>query len=735
MDVQRFARGLRRRLLSLCNALNTCRYVPEPARGITIPKGKGESRLLMLPSIKDRVVQGCVVDMLQPYWEAQFLDCSYAYRVGKGHHKALGRVEHLLHGGKVWVAKADIDDFFDSMHHSILLEQLRRSGTHPVVLHLVELWIKMGYVGRHGLEIQYSGIPQGALISPLLANIYLHPFDVALRLRGYEHVRYADDYVILCASQREAEEAYHYAARFLQAELKLRLNPEPTPIVHLHDGFVFLGMHFQGQTRRIAAEKMEKAKQKLMEIAQQMCQRPAQEMVEALNTTVRAWQYYYQRCTDQECFRQLDEALEEAVSWWAKAQRAPLSRTDRAALLRLERLAERTPRLRMEANRQLLADVTVLLPPRTASVPSHASKATPAATTTALEGRRRHYDRTVASSSALLVADSGTSLGVEGQFVRTRRDGSVLRKCHLKQLKHIVLMAERVSVSTDLLVRCAEHGIGLEVVDFTGRTVVRLASPVYGEPRIWEAQLAATQGQHGRELAVLFVRGKIENQLRLLKYLDKYWRRANPVLHRLFAEEVAKIADILRSLPRAHCTGLLESSLQQTLMGYEGQAAVSYWKLLAAYLPAALGFEGRAHQGATDPINQMLNYGYGILYGRVHGAVSAAGLNPHWGFLHTWQPKQPALVYDFAELFRPHAVDRVVLSLVARGTVPRLEGGRLAEETRRTLVTRVLERLACPIRYRGRRLPLEEVMRAQAEEVVAYLLGERRSFRPWLAPW
>lgn len=733
MDLTRFSRGLRGRLIALCNALNTCRYVPEPSRGVPIPKADGQTRLLMLPSIRDRIAQACAVELLLPYWEQQFLDCSYAYRPGKGHHKALGRVEHSLRSGKVWVARADIDNFFDSIRHDILQAQLKQAGTHPALLHVVELWLRMGYVGPHGLELQQYGIPQGALISPLLANIYLHPFDIALRLRGYEHVRYADDYVILCNSQAEAEAAHRYAAQFLRSELKLELNPEQRPCVQLRDGFVFLGIEFRGSLRRIAAEKLEKARERLMEMAQKMAHRPAEEFIQSLNATVRAWQYYYQRCNDRQCFEELDQALQDAATMWARAQKAPLSREEKAAFLRLERLAQSSPRLRLEANRQLLADIGAVLPTKGSTSARH--RPLPVHPSAAAEGRRRHYDRVVADSSTLLVAERGSAVGIDGQFVRVRCDGSVVRKCHLKKLRHILLMAERISLSTDLLMRCAELGIALETLDFSGRTVARLTSPLYGEPHVWEAQLLARQSAKGKVLAIAFVRGKIENQLRLLKYLDKYWRRADRPLHRLFLQEQQKIAQVLRALPPAEKLPMAQADLTQHLMGYEGQAAASYWKVLVCAVPAPLGFHGRMHQHADDPVNHMLNYGYGVLYGRVHAALTAAGLNPHWGFLHSSTGRHPALVYDLVELFRPHAVDRVVLSLVKRGRPVSLSGDRLSDATRRLVLAQVLRAFASPTRYRGKRYRLEEVMLAQAQELAAYLVGEKPFFRPFAAPW
>lgn len=258
VEVQRFSRRASRRLKAIWNALSTGRYMPEPARGVAMPKKKGQKRLLMILSIKDRIVQKAFFDWLTPYWEKQFLDCSYGYRPGKGHAKALNRVEHLLKRGYCWIASADIDDFFDSIHHPILLKMLREAGTPEIIVHVIEMWIRMGYVGWHGLEVQESGIPQGAIISPLLANIYLHPFDVAMRMKGFQHVRYADDYIVLCESRAEAHEAYQYARNFLREELGLEIQIDDRGVTNLEQGFEFLGIQFRKRKRSIAADKLQK---------------------------------------------------------------------------------------------------------------------------------------------------------------------------------------------------------------------------------------------------------------------------------------------------------------------------------------------------------------------------------------------------------------------------------------------------------------------------------------------
>lgn len=169
-------------------------------------------------------------------------------------------------------------------------------------------------------------------------------------------------------------------------------------------------------------------------------------------------------------------------------------------------------------------------------------------------------------------------------------------------------------------------------------------------------------------------------------------------------------------------------------MSIEGRAAHLYWDLVQAIIPPGLGFDGRERQGATDPFNSMLNYGYGILYTQIWGAVTLAGLEPFAGFLHVDRPGKPSLVLDVIEEFRQQAVDRAVIALVNRGFVPSMEDGNLAAPARRELAAKVLERLEGAERYEGKQHRLRVVIQHQARRIATFLRGEG-AYRPFVGAW
>lgn len=172
--------------------------------------------------------------------------------------------------------------------------------------------------------------------------------------------------------------------------------------------------------------------------------------------------------------------------------------------------------------------------------------------------------------------------------------------------------------------------------------------------------------------------------------------------------------------------------LRGKLLAIEGRSASSYWKIIKLILREDIVFEGRRRKGASDLVNSMLNYGYGILYSRVWGAVTLAGLNPNISFLHTEQPGKPTLIFDLIEEFRSQAVDRVVVSILTKGEKAALENKLLDYPTRKKLAQNVLERLNTAVVFRGRELSIANIIVQQARNLVKFLKGQKKSYKPFI---
>ena len=253
--VEQFEIGLEQRLATLSDELRTGRYRPRPVRRTYIPKADGRLRPLGIPTVRDRIVQGAVRLVIEPIYETAFSEHSYGFRPGRGAKDALRRVDGLLRGGGRYVVDADLKSYFDTIPHERLMAAVRTRVADGRVLGVIEMFLKAGIMEDLREHRPTAGTPQGGVISPLLANIYLHPLDRIMAEEGYEMVRYADDFVVICNSAERAHAALARIRAWVSAA-GLELHPEKTRLVDMDQsgGFDFLGYHFE-QGRKTPREK------------------------------------------------------------------------------------------------------------------------------------------------------------------------------------------------------------------------------------------------------------------------------------------------------------------------------------------------------------------------------------------------------------------------------------------------------------------------------------------------
>lgn len=300
VSVEEFERDLDTNVAKLEATLRDGSYEPQAIRRVFIPKpGSNEQRPLGIPTVRDRVVQGAVRHVIEPIFEKEFAQHSYGFRPGKGCKDALRRVDELLKNGFVYVVDADLKSYFDTIPHERLLGRLRERIADGRLLKLIETFLKAGiFDGLEEWEPE-AGAPQGAVLSPLLSNIYLNPLDHQLSVGGYEMVRYADDFVILCRSQAEAEQALAQVRQWCEAE-GLMLHPSKTRIVDVRTaGFDFLGYHFKTTRRgKLAHWPRKKSLDKLKDTIRAKTKRTDGRallcIINDVNRTLRGWFGYFQ---------------------------------------------------------------------------------------------------------------------------------------------------------------------------------------------------------------------------------------------------------------------------------------------------------------------------------------------------------------------------------------------------------------------------------------------------------
>jgi RNA-directed DNA polymerase len=294
-SIERFEANANHYLKELHEALKEGSYSPQGVKRIYLPKAGTGKRPLGIPVVKDRIVQTAIKRVIEPLFEKEFLDSSYGFRPARGCKDALRKVDSLLKTGHTWVVDADLKSYFDTIDHDKLMEYVASRISDARLLRLIESYLKQEIIDGLKRWTPEAGTPQGAVLSPLLANIYLHPLDQMLNQEGYQMVRYADDFVILCRTRQEAEKALSEVRGWVK-ENALELHPDKT---HLGDssqkgeGFEFLGYRFEAGRRYVRKKSLKSLRDKVRAKTRRNRSGSLREIIDDLNPLLRGWYGYF----------------------------------------------------------------------------------------------------------------------------------------------------------------------------------------------------------------------------------------------------------------------------------------------------------------------------------------------------------------------------------------------------------------------------------------------------------
>jgi len=727
--VEEYAKAADKNIDDLLDQLKSGKYIQQPYHEVFIPKNETEKRRLGLLTVHDKIVQTAVGYLVTPIFEKGFLNVSYGYRSKKGPVKAIHKVQHLIANEHyTWLASCDIDNFFDTIPHDILFKRLVAYLKSPGIVELMKMFVRMGRVNRsYQWKNTGKGVPQGGVVSPLLANFYLHPLDKLMVEKGYGFVRYADDFIILGKTEAIAQQALQEAIDIITNQLKLSLN-EGTEVIPVENGFEFLGIYFKGQQLSLSERKYKRLVSKLYDSAKT----GEGFITHKLGETMQGIRNFYGKLVPQETLGMLDDELVSILR--NKIDSLKPGKEKHYALMRevqkLDFFCSKHNFQRSEYVQERLSGnshhhTTVKNTGKVIIAPVKSEKA--------VKKRKHEYQKLEAAGFSLVLSKPGLWVGKRDNAIVVKKDKTIIQEVALINLKNVTVMSEGVVFSSNVIEACAANKVAINFLKSDGLPYATLYQPSLFEAETGLAQLEAYRNGKCFNLIKQIIWGKINNQANLLKYYSKYYLKHNKDFGQAYAPAIDAIE--CRASEALSLEHPVLDEFRLKMFAIEGQASARYWDTIGLLINAHIPFNGRERKGATDLVNCMLNYGYGILYSRVTQAIIRAKLNPALSYLHKPENNRPSLIFDFIEEFRQQAVDRAVFAVIMKNKNLNATDGKLDEHTKKLVVEKVIERLNTVEVFRGHEMRLFEIIHSQAENLVLYLEGKSKIYRPYIRKW
>jgi CRISPR-associated protein Cas1 len=600
VSLSRFANNLTVEIDKLQRELVAGTYRPLPLLRFFVPKSDGGQRPLNIAAVRDRVAQHALIGVVEPLLEAEFEICSYGYRHGRSVKQALQQIEFLRDNGFKWVVEADITAYFDSVNHEMLFARVADLIPDARLQHFIKLWVAARVYDGHRLWTLETGLPQGAPISPCLANLYLDSFDEEMLAGGRKLIRFADDFVILCRTKPKAEAALRLTRRLMQ-ELKLSLNESKTRVTNFAEGFKYLGVVFTNSfCLTKAPPKREQAPAQFPPVLPLLYGLPVNETV--FNLALR-------------------DALKDALA-------APENEVVPTCFMRAKKEEQ------VMSPTEISGDAAQMIPQPIGTVETLADFPPPALFTI----------------RTLYLHEHGAVVRCEHERLYVCKDEEELLSLPLNKIDQLVMFGNS-QLTTTVIKRCLQRGISIILLSGQGRFLGSIEVPGNQNVLLQQQQFARLgDADFVLDMARRIVSGKIQNSRTLLQ------RRQRVAADERLSKAIQQMQRLKEQLDAA-------ATLDEA-RGYEGAASAAYFAGFGSCVAAPFTFKTRVRRPPSDPVNALLSFGYTMLLQNIYALARARGLSPYVGMLHALRVGHPALCSDLIEELRAPIVDSLVTTLL-----------------------------------------------------------------------
>jgi len=714
VSLEVFKEDLLENLEELQSELFRGRYVPEPLKHITLEKDDKTQRPIGMSAVRDKIVQKTLALALSDYYEPHFNDKNYGFRRNKDTLQAIGRAKNLLQKGKIWVLRTDIDNFFEHIDHVRLMHILSSRIAAENVLALIASFLTNGSFARYRYIDNIEGIHQGDPLSPLLSNIYLNQLDWFLEEQGLSFIRYVDDITIFTHDKKALFQAKLDLESYLHS-IDLKLNESKTKVAHsVKEGFVFLGIAFKAWEVSIAKERFAYSIAKLKRTVTET--KSFDEMVVKLNQFLQGLANYQLQVITLEHpqMQVFQTALLEALAERVYKDKKRGTVKTKGAFTRKLSDVEYPFGFGSTEKKDYIKRIIAK------GFEKHLAQKTYRKAEDKSTLKKRKYAKKYATSSVLHIAEPGIYIGMSKNTISLKRKGKVVHQMPKTQCERIIIAAKGVSLSSNVIELCSSMGIAIDFIGNSYKIETPYAS-LYGNNHAYAKmtllQFKILETPQQMKFARAFIKGKSKNQLNYLKNLDRH--------HGLFAKEIDEMEYRVK-------TTIKKAKTPNELMGYEGQIAHLYWQALVKLLDSKVDFDGRVTKGASDVVNASLNYGYAILYGRVHYHAVKAGLSVNVSFLHALDAAKPTLIFDLIEEFRAFVVDRTIVSMINNNERIKLDKeNRLDRKSRQLIAKNVLEKIGSFTKHKKASKKIDTIIEEQAYLLARSIRGVA-SYKPFV---